>query len=442
MYSTAQRYFPNHHLEKEIGIAEYELASKRLSNQDKAVTWTSSVMSLVATILGFLAFRISEPSRFFQSAGIDDKDHKLFFLFFILSISLFSIFHISNLLKSQTFSERKIIVIRRMLGVSYGSNTLVLPNWRIEGADDPFSIHLFPGFLSYKSGPILFILATTTLSFRFLLPDGISWTVSEMQLHISWFYLAISWWVVGLFTFRRQLNETNENTWLWIARFAAKCLRVSLVKNTEQVVYRMKLATAEQTRVETDLAAVRRLAIAIEDGRFELHKGINWKGTARAALGKLTGQRLGGGSSITQQLCRSNFITILRPTIRRKIVEMLLAKWVESIWEKTDILDLYLATVRFDKDVYGVTAAYRHFFLDNAHEIDDWEALILIERLGNVNGHFLGTRVEKLLQRLLRHDQVSSDSCTKALSFYQRNLGDMFTLGPDHRHPKDLCLSE
>ena len=67
--------------------------------------------------------------------------------------------------RSILFATRKVIILRRMLGLTYGSMQLILPNWRIEGADQPLSVKLFPGWFTYVAYPfyILSIMSSIVI---------------------------------------------------------------------------------------------------------------------------------------------------------------------------------------------------------------------------------------------------------------------------------------
>lgn len=102
--------------------------------------------------------------------------------------------------------------------------------------------------------------------------------------------------------------------------------------------------------------------IAIEDERFHQHRGVDPEAIARAAWRNLTRQALvEGGSTITQQLARNLFLTP-RPTVDRKIQEMLLAIEIERRLTKDEILERYLNQVYFGRGAYGVEMASRVFF--------------------------------------------------------------------------------
>ncbi|GAA4825696.1 transglycosylase domain-containing protein [Sphingosinicella ginsenosidimutans] len=102
--------------------------------------------------------------------------------------------------------------------------------------------------------------------------------------------------------------------------------------------------------------------ISIEDRRFFHHIGIDPWGIARAMLRNL---RLGrvreGGSTLTQQLARTSFLSPDR-TFGRKAQEALITLWLEAWLTKEEILDRYLSNAYFGDNVYGLRAAAHHYF--------------------------------------------------------------------------------
>ena len=102
--------------------------------------------------------------------------------------------------------------------------------------------------------------------------------------------------------------------------------------------------------------------IAIEDRRFFRHVGIDPWGLGRAFFRDLrSGRWREGGSTITQQLAKTSFLSPDR-TPARKIQEALIALWLEARLSKEEILSRYLSNVSFGDNVYGLRAAARHYF--------------------------------------------------------------------------------
>jgi penicillin-binding protein 1A len=102
--------------------------------------------------------------------------------------------------------------------------------------------------------------------------------------------------------------------------------------------------------------------VAIEDRRFYRHWGIDPRGMGRAFVANLRGGGVRqGGSTITQQLAKTNFLSGDR-TIRRKAQEVIIAFWLEAWLTKQEILSRYLSSVYFGDGVYGLRAAAHHYF--------------------------------------------------------------------------------
>ncbi len=107
---------------------------------------------------------------------------------------------------------------------------------------------------------------------------------------------------------------------------------------------------------------VREAFLAIEDRRFYSHWGIDPRGIARAAWANVgSGGVRQGGSTITQQLAKNAFLDSDR-TATRKLREAMIAFWLEAWLTKDEILSRYLSNVYFGDNVYGITAASKHYF--------------------------------------------------------------------------------
>jgi len=118
----------------------------------------------------------------------------------------------------------------------------------------------------------------------------------------------------------------------------------------------------EPVRVATLPKHVPAAFISIEDRRFYDHLGVSARGIARAAWRNLgAGGVREGGSTITQQLAKTSFLTSER-TMGRKAQEVLIAFWLETWLTKQQILERYLSNVYFGDNVYGLRAAAHHYF--------------------------------------------------------------------------------
>ncbi|OGK13784.1 hypothetical protein A2861_00425 [Candidatus Roizmanbacteria bacterium RIFCSPHIGHO2_01_FULL_38_15] len=117
--------------------------------------------------------------------------------------------------------------------------------------------------------------------------------------------------------------------------------------------------------------------IAIEDKDFYRHGGVSIiSGVLRAVKDMLQSGDLQGGSTITQQLVKSALLTPER-TIQRKVKEIILALWVEKIFTKNEILELYLNQVPYGGFAYGIEQASRTYFGKPSKDLKIHEAAFL-----------------------------------------------------------------
>ncbi len=123
--------------------------------------------------------------------------------------------------------------------------------------------------------------------------------------------------------------------------------------------------------------------IATEDERFYEHAGIDWRSLARVIIKSilLQDESAGGGSTISQQLAKNLFgrkdfgaISI----VINKFKEIIIAKRLEGIYSKDEILALYFNTVSFSENTYGIGAGSERFFSKEVKDLNPEEAAVLI----------------------------------------------------------------
>lgn len=136
--------------------------------------------------------------------------------------------------------------------------------------------------------------------------------------------------------------------------------------------------------------------IATEDARFVKHPGIDIRSLVRAVKGIATGKSSsGGGSTLTQQVAKNLFetrsekykgflgsIPIVK-TIISKTKEWILAVVLERQYTKREIMMMYLNTVSFGNNTYGIKVAAKTYFNKEAWNLDAHEAALLVGMLQN-----------------------------------------------------------
>ena len=137
----------------------------------------------------------------------------------------------------------------------------------------------------------------------------------------------------------------------------------------------------KEYRIEVPLSKIspnlRKAIVAFEDQRFADHGGIDVIRIAGAVWADLReGRKAQGGSTITQQLARQSFLT-REKKLWRKVREIALARRIERMYSKDEILELYLNKVYFGDGLHGAEAAARGYFGKSASDLDLAEAALL-----------------------------------------------------------------
>ena len=117
--------------------------------------------------------------------------------------------------------------------------------------------------------------------------------------------------------------------------------------------------------------------VAVEDKRFYIHNGFDVLGICRAFYNNIKYHTFSeGGSGITQQLAK-NMYFLNDNSITRKIAEIFVAKDIEEIFDKDEILELYLNVIYFGSGYYCVYDATMGYFDKIPAKITDGEATLL-----------------------------------------------------------------
>ena len=136
----------------------------------------------------------------------------------------------------------------------------------------------------------------------------------------------------------------------------------------------------DEHRRDVSLAQIspdlRKAFVAVEDHRFYSHFGIDPIGLGRAVYRDLRYQRLEGGSTLTQQLARTLFLSN-KKTPLRKAQEAVLALLLEHELTKDQILELYLNRVYLSGGVYGVETMSRNLYGKSASALTLPEAALI-----------------------------------------------------------------
>jgi len=405
--SKAEQYYPTYKADnRDILLLEFEEAQKIANGQTKAYGQVTNILLAISTFT-FTFFLDTDSSKSEKALSIFFSNSILFsFILFVFGAILLRYF--VDLQRQITINARKVVTLRTMLGLDYGNIQLTLPNWRVEGATNPFVIKYFNGWLNFKAMP--FWLMTISLNAIWLLTTK---DKTYLSLHVWSYPIILSrYWgnavitLAYLYIFRRNLNDRHETIYLNFVKLLCVILRIKLVDNFEYIIYRAKLTYLELDRLKVNYENLKKILVDIEDKTFYKNKGISIKSLIRSLLSRFKflrkkyGYIENGGSTITMQLTRSLFIPSNQNKYIRKMIEVLLSLWLNQQFTKIEILKLYIASVRYERGVLGLSNAIKYFFGNiKDKELTSEEALFLVERLSNITSSVNWIRINHLTNR-------------------------------------------
>lgn len=168
--------------------------------------------------------------------------------------------------------------------------------------------------------------------------------------------------------------------------------------------------------------------VAIEDARFWTHNGIDLRSISRAAVGILTGENRGGGSTITQQLIKNNVFnggmeTSFGAKLERKLQEQYLALQLTKSMDRKLILTNYLNTINLGNNALGVKVAARRYFNKEVSDLTLSECTVIAgitqnpSRLNPITGREKNEEKRKIiLQYMYEQGYISKEEQEAALA--------------------------
>lgn len=122
--------------------------------------------------------------------------------------------------------------------------------------------------------------------------------------------------------------------------------------------------------------------IAAEDQRFYLHHGWDREAILEAVAEAREGRRQRGASTISQQVAKNLFLWSGRSWLRKGL-ETWYTFWIELLWPKERILEMYLNLAEWDDGVFGAAAACRRHYGTTPDQLDRARAARLAAVLPN-----------------------------------------------------------
>ncbi|MCF6171641.1 MAG: transglycosylase domain-containing protein [Bacteroidales bacterium] len=188
-----------------------------------------------------------------------------------------------------------------------------------------------------------------------------------IALLLLFFYGVVQEWFGPMPTFE-ELENPKSNLASEVYAADGVILGTYFIENRSNVTYR---------QISADLINA---LVAIEDIRFEEHSGIDEKALLRVAYGIATGNSKGGGSTLTQQLAKNLFPRgyLNKPQlVLRKFQEWVTAVKLERSYSKEEIIAMYLNTVFYGHNAYGIKSASATFFDKTPDSLNLQEAALM-----------------------------------------------------------------
>ncbi|MBL8991978.1 MAG: transglycosylase domain-containing protein [Spirochaetia bacterium] len=175
-----------------------------------------------------------------------------------------------------------------------------------------------------------------------------------------------------LFAFTPPLGKVKQEMSFLVSLRDGKTKKILVRRNSPEFV-----------RLAYCPSYVRGAIIVSEDANFYRHRGVDFVEIWQAILEHFSyGERLRGASTITQQVAKNAYLSRERSFLR-KMKEYFLARRLERVLSKEEILDYYVNGVEFGEGIYGLKAAARHYFQKDPSALGPAEAATLAFFLPN-----------------------------------------------------------
>ncbi|WP_423820412.1 monofunctional biosynthetic peptidoglycan transglycosylase [Salinimicrobium sp. TIG7-5_MAKvit] len=178
--------------------------------------------------------------------------------------------------------------------------------------------------------------------------------------------------VLGLFLFSIFMVVVYK----WVPVPFTPLMAIRYFENPEEEIYH-DWVPMEEISDNLKLAV-----IASEDQNFPSHNGFDYKAIQKAMEDNKKGKRVRGASTISQQTAKNVFLWPQRSWFRKGL-EVYFTFWIELLWSKERILEVYLNSIEMGKGVYGAEAAAQAWFKKSAENLTAYEAAAIAAILPN-----------------------------------------------------------
>jgi len=197
------------------------------------------------------------------------------------------------------------------------------------------------------------------------------------SLIVPIFFLVILFWLIavgkmGFMPDFKELEDPKSN------------LASEIISSDNQLLGKYYLENRTTISFDEISPNIVNALIATEDSRFHSHSGVDFRALMRVAWGVVSGNRAGGGSTISQQLAKNLFkrdttkFSSLSGKVIIKLKEWVVAIKLEKRYTKAEIIAMYLNTVDFGSQAFGLKSASLTFFNTTPDSLKVQEAAVLV----------------------------------------------------------------
>jgi len=218
---------------------------------------------------------------------------------------------------------------------------------------------------------------------------------------------------------------------------------ISYEDSTTGAIVEMRTLHGDENRIWVSYADIPedliKATVAIEDKRFYSHHGVDWLRTLKGIQMMFTGEKIQGGSTLTQQLIK-NITDDDEVTVKRKITEIFRALEFENQHTKQEILEWYLNYIYLGENCNGVyTAAFAYFGKNVADlSLAECASLIAITNNPSLYNPYINREGNKNRQELILWTMWDQGIITEAK--YEAAIAEelVFQRGEDEKREVDV----
>lgn len=204
--------------------------------------------------------------------------------------------------------------------------------------------------------------------------SGFTFLLSFLIIGVVGFYFIVKWGTFGAVPDQKTIREFQNNT------------ASEIYSEDDVLLGKYYIQDRTDVSFEDISPNVINALVATEDARFYEHDGIDRRSLLRVIFKTilLLDESSGGGSTITQQLAknifnRQNHGIFTIPVA--KVKEAIIARRIEEVYSKNEIITLYLNTVPFGENAFGIETAAERFFSTTPDQLDITQAALLVGML-------------------------------------------------------------